>query len=201
MPITLRETKGSPLTYAEGDANVSILDARTTQAWAMVSVEPDVQSGSGNAPEQLQFRDGIYAYGYVQNAMMESFSNFDVPLDWAVGTDIYAAIHWSPGNSTATGAVRWGLEFTYAAPDGIFGASSFQYILTSTDGTAYKHIVAESQPFPGSAASQNMRFLIRIFRDGANVADTFAGDAFIVGVDFYYQRSRFGTPERLPPYT
>lgn len=201
MPITLRGTKGSPLTYAEGDENFSILDARTSQAWSMVSVVPDVRPGSGNAPEQLPFLGGIYAYGYVDNAMMESFSNFDVPLDWSVGTDLYAAIHWSPGASTSTGSVRWGLEATYAVPGATFGATQTNYITSASDGTAYKHLIAESSAFPGSSVSQNMRFLLRIFRDGANVADTFVGDAFIIGIDFYYQRSRFGTPERLPPYT
>jgi hypothetical protein len=201
MPITLRGTKGSPLTYAEGDANFSELDARTATAWQMVSVEPDVRSGSGNAVEQVQFRNGIYAYGFVDNAMMEAFSNFDVPLDWAVGTDLYAGIHWSPGASTSTGNVRWGLEFTFAAPNGVFGASQTQYITSAGSGTEYSHIVAESAPFPGASASQNMRFLIRIFRDGADPLDTFVGNAFIIGVDFYYQASRFGTPQRLPPYT
>lgn len=200
MTITLRSTKGSPLSIAEADGNISDLDARTTSSWAMDGLEPDVRSGAGNPAELTTFRGGIVAYSYVSNAMTESFANWDVPFDWEAGTDLYLAFHWSPGNSTATGTVRWGIEYIGAAVNGTFFAPVTEYYDVAADGTAYKHYQSLSTPFPGNQAAHNQRFLIRIFRDGAAAQDTFPADVFLLGVDFYYRRSKFGQATLTPPY-
>lgn len=201
MAIILRGTKGAPLTFAEGDANFAELDARTAVGWAMDGLEPSVREGAGNPAELSVFRNGVVAYSYVPNAMTESFTNWDVPFGWHPGSDLYLAFHWSPGSSTATGSVRWGIEYTGAQVNGTFFQTITEYYDAASDGTAYKHYQTVSTPFPGNQAQQNMRFLIRIFRDGAAQQDTFPDPAFLIGVDFYYQVSRFGTSTFTPPYT
>ncbi len=200
MPIVYREVKGSPLTYAQLDGNFADLAARTDLAWVMEGVEPSPRPGDPDGAEPNDFRDGIYAYTYFQGQTTQTYANFDVPFNWATDTDLYAAIHWSPGNSTATGNVRFGLQFTYAPVGGTFGASNTFYISGTSDGTAYKHYQSVSSAFSGSMAEANMRFLIRIFRDGSNPADTLATDIFIVGFDLYYQTNKFGLASYLPPY-
>jgi hypothetical protein len=201
MTITLRSTKGSPLTHAELDGNFTDLDGRTETAWAMDGLEPSVRDGLGNPAELATFRDGIAAYAFVPSALSEAYTNWDVPLAWAPGTDLYLAFHWSPGNSTNTGTVRWGIEYIWAGVNGTFNSSVTEYYEQAADGTAYKHFQLVSTPFPGEDAVPNMRFLIRLFRDGGHVNDTFTGDAFLIGVDFYYQVNKFGTPSYTPPYT
>lgn len=201
MTITLRSTKGSALSFAELDGNFSDLDDRTKTAWTMDGVEPEVRAGLGNPPEQKLFRDNIYQYAYAPNVLSESFAKWDVPFDWKAGTDLRAAVHWSPGDSTNSGNVKWVFDFTWAAIDATFGAATQSIVTGSADGTAYKHYVNVSNPFPGSLAQHNMRFLIRIYRDGASVDDTFPDDAFIVGLDFYYQTTKFGQASYDPPYT
>lgn len=192
MAIITRTAKGTPLTYAELDGNFTQLDTRTTQGWVMEGLAPAPLTGDPEAAELNVFRDGIYQYTYFNSQVTQSFANFDVPFEWAEGTDIYAGIHWSPGVNTSTGTVRFGLEFVGAALNGVFGPSNTWYIESSADGTAYKHYRGLSQAMTGSMVSPNQRFLIRLFRDGAHVNDTFAGDIFIVGIDFYYQVNKFG---------
>lgn len=201
MTITTRSGKGSALSFAELDGNFTDLDNRTKVAWVMDGLEPTVREGSGNPAELTVFRDNVVAYSYVANAMSESYTNWDVPLSWAPGTDLYLAFHWSPGNSTATGSVRWCIEYTGAQVNGTFFPSIIEHYDSAADGTAYKHYQKVSTPFPGADAAPNMRFLIRIFRDGAAAEDTFPDPAFLLGVDFYYQVSKFGTPSFTPPYT
>ncbi len=200
MTITTRSGKGSALTWPELDGNFTDLADRTAVAWAMDGLEPSVREGAGNPAELSVFRNGLVAYSYVPSALSESFANWDVPFEWKPGTDLYLAFHWSPGSSTATGTVRWGIEYTWAEVGGTFGASVTEYYEQAADGTAYKHFQLVSTPFPGGDAAPNMRFLIRLFRDGAHVNDTFPADAFLIGVDFYYQVSKFGVPSYLPPY-
>lgn len=209
MTITLREVKGSPLTYSELDGNFVDLAARTALSWAQIGSDPTVREGNLNSPQLLNFRDGLYLYAYVNDALNESYLNFDVPYDYAVGTDLSVGVHWSPGSSTATGTVRFGMEFTYAwsgAPgtNTTFGPSQTLYINCSqATGTAYASYINFNDPannFPAAAVQQNMRFLVRFFRDGLNAADTFPEPVFVIGADFFYQVNRFGTATRTPPF-
>lgn len=209
MPITLREVKGSPLTYSELDGNFVDLAARTALSWSQIGSEPAVREGNPNSPTLSNFRDGLYQYVYLHDALNEAYLNFDVPYDYAVGTDLCIGVHWSPGSSTATGTVRFGFEFTYAwsnAPGAntTFGPSQTIYVNCSqATGTAYAHYINFNDPannFPAAAVQQNMRFLVRFFRDGLNVADTFPDPIFVIGVDFFYQVNRFGTATKEPPF-
>jgi len=169
MTIVTRAGKGSALTWTELDGNFTDLAGRTNEAWQMDGLEPTLRDGLGNPAQLVDFKGGTFVLSFSGTAMEEAFLNWDVPLEWAPGTDLYAAIHWSPGASTAAGNVRWGFEFTTAAIDGV--------------------------------AAPNQRFLIRFFRDATNGADTFPDTAYLVGVDFYYRVSKFGTPSYTPPFT
>lgn len=209
MTITLRQVKGTELTYSELDNNFTDLDNRTSLSWAMIGSEPSVREASANAAQLSNFRDNIYQWVYLPNELNEAYLNFDVPFDYAAGTDLVVGVHWSPGSSTSTGTVRFGLEFVYAHACGpgassVFGPSQTIYINASqANGTPYTHYTNFNAPadnFPAAAVQQNMRFLVRIFRDGANVADTFPDPIFIIGTDFFYQTNRFGTSTKEPPF-
>lgn len=210
MTIVYREAQGTPLTWAQLDGNFADLAARTALAWAQIGGEPAVREGDPNAPQQQLFRGNIYALAYPAGQLSEAYITFDVPFDYAVGTDLMVGIHWSPGNVASTGNVRFGLEFTYAwsyGPDGasnIFGPTNTIYINASqANGTPYMSYINFNDPannFPAAGVQQNMRFLVRIFRDGTNVGDTFPESVFIVGTDFFYQTNRFGTSTKVPPF-
>jgi len=201
MPIVYRLVKGSPLTFAEEDGNFSELAARTDLAWQMEGLEPTLRDGVGSPAELIDFKGGTFVLGFSATVNQESYINWDVPLQWAPGTDLYAAVHWSPGVSTNSGDVRWGFEFTTAPVNGIFGDTTFFYITSSSTSTAWKHIQAVSAPYSGASVEPNQRFIIRFFRDATNGADTFPDVAYLIGVDFYFQTSKFGTPSFTPPYT
>lgn len=202
MPIVYRLVKGSPLTFAEEDGNFAELAGRTELAWMMDSLEPTLREGVGNPAELAQFKGNTVAYLFVDGSVSETYVNWDVPFNWASGTDLYAAIHWSPGSSTATGTVRWGLEFTAAPVNGTFPDTTTFFVDSNVSTSSpWKHIQAVSAAYPGSGVAPNQRFLIRLYRDGASGSDTFANGAYLVGIDFYYQVNKFGTPSFTPPYT
>lgn len=202
MTITLRSTKGSALTYAELDGNFTDLAGRTNQSWQMDGLEPTLREGVGNPAELAGFKGNTVAYLFIDGSVSETFVNWDVPLQWATGTDLYAAIHWSPGASTTTGTVRWALEFTAAPVNGTFPDTTTFYVDSNVStASAWKHIQAVSDPYPGSLVAPNERFLIRLYRDGDSGTDTFAAGAYLIGIDFYYQVNKFGTPNFTPPYT
>lgn len=210
MTITLRSTKGAPLTHAEADGNFSDLDARTAQGWSVVAVTPEVRPDDVDAPQLTLFRGGIYEYSYFQGQTSSAYASFAVPMDYAAGTDLRAAVQWSPGNFTDNGEVRFGMEFVYAWAYGSptaptnheFTAPATVYTQAAghTGMTYHHHTKFFEATIPGSEVQPNMRFLIRFFRDGGNPLDTFAGDIFVTGLGFYYQRNKLGQPSYEPPF-
>lgn len=202
MSIVYRNVKGSALSYSELDGNFADLAARTDVAWMMDGLEPTLREGVGNPAELATFKGNTVAYLFVDGSISETYVNWDVPFNWSPGTNLYAAIHWSPGSNTNLGTVRWGLEFTTAAVNDTFSDTDMFFIDSNVSTpSAWKHIQAVSNPYPGSVITPNQRFLIRIYRDGASSQDTFGAGAYLVGIDFYYQVSKFGTPSFTPPYT
>lgn len=199
MTIITRGNKGSPLTHAELDGNFTDLDSRTSVAWMMDGLEPTLREGVGNPAELDSLIGNTVVYSFLPNSSSEVYVNWDVPFNYYSGTNIFAAIHWSPGASTNSGNVIWGLEFTTATVGGVFSSTQFFYVTGTTTGTAYKHIQSISAPYP--SAEVNQRFLIRLFRDGDNPLDTFVDKAYLIGIDFYYQVNRFGVPSFVPPYS
>lgn len=210
MAITLRGTKGAPLTYAEADANLSELDNRTRLAWAQSGSDLQVVADDPNSPQFQSFRNDLYLYGYPSGQFSESHLNFDVEYSHAPGTDLYVGVHWSPGIANTTGNVRFGIEFTWAWSFGstqstntVFIDPVTIYINAGADGTPYKHYCNfndYADRFPGNLVQGNMRFVARLFRDGAHPGDTFPDTIFALGVDLFYQVDRFGTTTKEPPF-
>lgn len=202
MTIVYQNAVSRLLTPAEVDGNFADLAGRTNLAWAMDGLEPTLREGVGNPAELAVFKGNTLAYEFVDGSVSEAYVNWDVPLQWATGTNLYAAIHWSPGANTNTGTVRWALEFTSAPVNGTFPDTTTFYVdAVISTASAWKHCQNVSAPYSGSLVEPNERFLIRLYRNGASGTDTFAASAYLIGIDFYYQVNKFGTPSFTPPYT
>lgn len=210
MTIITRSEKGAPLTHAELDNNFTELDDRTAPSWTVVNITPEVRPGDVEAPELTNFYGGLYEYVYFDGQTSSSYANFCVPMDYKIGTPLKAAVQWTPGNFSHDGNIRFGFEFSYAWAYGSLAAptnhafSAPQTIYTLASGhtgmTYHQHTHFFETEIPGELVQHNMRFLIRFFRDGASELDTFAGDVFVTGLGFYYQRDKFGQPNPIPPF-
>jgi hypothetical protein len=106
--------------------------------------------------------------------------------------------HWRTNSADASGGVaRWGLEYTLTNPengspesdpvivyaDEVIAASSQQYLQHSVD-------------FPEidmTGRKISTLFTFRFFRDGGNVADTWAPSAWLCGLSLHYQSDTDGS--------
>lgn len=196
--------KGSPLTPGEADANLDLLETRTGEGWRDNIVQLDVQQGNPDAPVLNVFRGNIKAYNFAAGQMTEAFASFHIDHDYMPGTALYPHIHWAI-TSTATGTVRWGIEYTYAKGHGqmAFGPTTTVYVEQAANGIAYTHFVAEvsdANAIPGTNVETDGIVLCRFFRDGAHVNDTLADDVFVFCVDLHYQCSQYATPNKAPDF-
>lgn len=216
MTIVYRSVKGSDLTPTEVDGNFTDLAGRTQAGWNDLVSEVVVKSGA-NAPSLATFRDGITAYAFSASAMNECFANFHIIHDYtATGGDVsypgmvYPHVHFGV-NTTSTGVVRWGVEYTLArrydsTGTRTFGATSTLYIeYTIGSGMQYAHIVAEAATGSGIAnggiLETDSLILTRFFRDAEHVNDTYPDDVYLLTVDIHYPCDHSQTPSRFPPFT
>jgi hypothetical protein len=200
MTITLRNTKGSALTYAELDGNFSDLDTRTTQAWQSVAVAPSVLYGVPSTPELEVWQGGLNAWAYYPDQTMEAYANFSLPHDWAAGTGVRFGITWAVGNTSATGNVRFRRESSFGTPGSAFSAAALSGgQAAAVDGTPYKCYQLYSQvEFYDASWTPNTVLVNRFFRDGTKVLDTFEEKIYILQFLFFYQRNKFGLPNYQP---
>jgi hypothetical protein len=123
-----------------------------------------------------------------------------------MGTKLYPHVHWSI-NSDATGAVRWGIEYSLAkghqqAP---FGPTTTVYVEQACIGVPYMHYVAEvseANAIDGTLLEiePDTMVICRIFRDGAHPNDTLDADVFGIMADLHYQADKATTPNKSPNF-
>lgn len=162
--------------------------------------------GLTNPPDFIAFRNGIVCAAFDDGTDEDVFVNFHIKHDFKEGSKIYPHCHWSPGNNTDTGTVRWGIEYSIAKghQQEAFPATSTVYIeQAASTGTAYMHYIAETptaDALDSSSFEPDTVIMCRVFRDANHANDTFTGDAFLFQVDLHYQKSKVGTKNKRPDF-
>ena len=158
-----------------------------------------------NAPTWAVFRNGIEGYSFDAGTMNEIWLSFHINHDYKIGTALYPHIHWSP-NTTSTGVVRWGFEYTVAKghQQSVFGASTTIYV-EQTIGSAnqYGHYigeVADGDAIDSAETEVDSLVLMRVFRDAAHANDTFPDDVWAWFVDMHVQIDRVCTKNKSPDF-
>ena len=162
------------------------------------------------APTWANFRDGIDAYSFSASQTNSIFITFHIKHDYAYdesgvagGSLVYPHVHWAP-NTTSTGVVRWGMEYTVAKghQQESFPASTTVYVnQTISSSSQYLHCIAEvSDDDAFDARETDAIVLMRIFRDGSDAADTFPDAVFAFTADLHYQANKDYTPNKAPPF-
>jgi len=156
-----------------------------------------------NAPTWGTFRDGLSAYAFSDTTMNEMWIIFHPNHDIIEGEDFFMHIHWAP-NTTDTGVVRWGFEYTIAKGYGqeAFPASTTVYVEeTISADSQYKHIITEQADGDGIPMPEvDSLIQVRVFRDGAHANDTFGADVFGLTADLHYRSGKFATVGKRPDF-
>ncbi len=168
-----------------------------------------VVKGSGAAdPVWGVLFNGLEGYLFSPTILRRVFCDFHIDHDIAMGTKLYPHVHWTP-TTTATGTVRWGIEYSLAkghqqAVGSVFPATTTVYVeQTITEPSRWKHFVAEVSDLD-AISSENVEpdtvIKTRIFRDATHVNDTYPGDVHAWQADMHYQANRFATINKSPNF-
>jgi hypothetical protein len=149
--------------------------------------------GSASNGAQLDFAPGmtnckIY-YFLGNNNISEMFFTIQLPHNWKEGTTIHPHIHWTP-KSTGTGAIKWNLDYSWAdlnesTPDTFPATTTISNTLNGTF-TLGQHLLTDIGSGISATGKHASSILIcRLWRNGNDTADTYAGDAGGISMDFH----------------
>ena len=203
---------------ASGDGGVKVDTTTPTWTWRDLRSEVKVDRGGTSAPAWAQYIGSIYEWQFGQTGGAdEVFSSYHLDHDYVEGTDVHIHCHWTQktvdtgGPASAPGDVKWYFEVTYAKghDQAAFISPITTSVVQTASGTQYQHMIAEVQLSAASPTASQIDtddlepdglFLVRIYRDAADAADTLDQGPFLLFVDIHYQSSNIGTKNRNPGF-
>ena len=169
MTILTRSAKGSELSWAEGDENLTDLRDRpngqvrpktkgigtkidlTTPTWPWRDLEgtENPRPTIPNKAELEIFRGTVRQWAFAVDDMSDN--QFHIPHDYAPGTDLYIHVHWSHIGTAISGQIEFTFNHMYAKghQQAEFGAEKSVVFSLSTPDIAtipqYRHMITEAQ--------------------------------------------------------
>lgn len=190
--------------FGDAENNLSIDDAGTLTLNGNATVWDDlrvplstVQTGGILDPDFAQFKDdgagseGVFAYLFDKTLEEEVFFSVQMPHTWREGTNLKPHVHWCPVD-TDTGAVVWGLEYTWSNIGAVFGNTTIITVTKAAGGTAYYHYLTAFDPIDATGKTASSMLVCRAFRKSADENDTYDNDAALLEVDFHYEIDKLG---------
>jgi len=184
--------------YVSIDANGQLLLNGTAVSEDDLTIPvTSTKLGGSKEPVFTKFKDngagsqGVFSYVFPDATESELYLVAQLPHTYKPGTAVEPHIHWTP-TTTNTGSVLWGIECTWQSAGGTYGNTSVTTQADAGDGVAYKHQMAPLPDIDGTGQSESSMLICRVFRDGANAADTYTGGAAMLEIDFHYQVEKFG---------
>ena len=109
--------------------------------------------------------------------------------------------------TNAAGVVRWGFEYSVSKGHGRtagFPATTTVYVNFNVPanslGTHFIAEVATANAIPSTNIEPDSVIHMRVFRDAANAADTYAGAVWCWQADLHYQAQQYATPNKAPNF-
>lgn len=210
MAITTRTGKGSQLTWAEMDTNLSELDTRTAEGWQVISGAVST-AGIANAPPIRLYKGVIGVMAFAADTVQECTVFFHIPKNYIDGSDIYPHGHVIPA-TVSSGDVRWGFDYTWAndysavdvaaGPPDVnhkFGTPQTGYITQTITGDQQdaNYAIEAAGPMSFPAMKGHAMLIMRVYRDATNVLDTYPDEIYLSSIGLYLRVQGFGKATRF----
>lgn len=156
--------------------------------WEDITVSSLAARGGASAPAFAAFVGGIYREQYAAAGPIdEKHGEFHVRHDYQLGTPFYLHAHWSPTTANA-GDVVWAVEWSCARPnlDSYSATTTTSLPAHAAGGNIRKHLLIEDPVGVTDATFETDAIMIfRVYRDTANVADTYPDAAVLHTADLH----------------
>jgi hypothetical protein len=166
-------------------------------------VTATTRSGT-NTPTFSSFIGGTFLYYFGKNTQPTNeqslYFTCQLPHSYKEGTNLFPHVHYVPNNTTNTGQVVWGLEYTWTNINGVFGPTNTIIGITPIIGNEGNvHHVTELgssiDGIDGTGKLISSMLVCRIFRQGESASDTYVdpNGPGLMEVDFHFQQCGIGS--------
>jgi hypothetical protein len=158
-----------------------------------------------SAPDLAELRDGLFLLAFNGvNTPEQGFFSIHILHDIKFGTTPTFHVHWTHNQSSPSGNVKWNIDYSVARGYGVgtYGAPTTLSTIQAAP-SQYVHQLTDDDDMPLASIAEiepDSQIIGRIYRDPADSDDTFADDAFLIGVDLHYVKAQIGTLERNRPF-
>lgn len=213
LPDSSSLSIGGSTNYAKVDNTGHLTFTGTAKPWEDLRVEPVVRNTGVNNPTFEEWFDdpntdtrGVYVYSFsdeTTNNQKELHFTAQMPHAWDSG-DIHVHLHWLPSVADTEATPQWGLEYSWAEPDEVFGDTTTLYATgneqSDTDLTQYKHYITEFDAItpPSTANGLSTIMIARVWRNSGDDADTYnaaSNKAGLLYIDIHHQLSSVGSTD------
>lgn len=137
---------------------------------------------------------GIKGYAFNGNTATvdELHGGGELIHSYKEGATLHAHVHWVPTTADA-GDVKWGFEYSVQNVNGTFAAPEIVYAIQAAGGTAWVHKKADFTDIVGTGLEIGAQIYFRLFRNPADVDDTYGANAGLLSVGVHVLHDSVGS--------
>jgi hypothetical protein len=199
--IGLPETISTPRIFGDGTDNTTVESDGTLKFNGAATNWNDINksllplSTGANVPSIIAVNGATYIKVRAFNGvgtLNELGEGCEVLHDYKEGTDIQPHLHWAP-TTAAAGNVKWQLAYMWVERNGTYGSETVISVTTAAAGVAWQEQRVDFPAISGVGHTIGSRFQFVLFRNPADVADTYAADAAAFDFGLHYERDTIGS--------
>lgn len=182
--------------YSEFEADGTLKYNGTATVYRDINLSGGSLTPAGAAaPDQINFIDAnLQAYAFDGGVLTERlYGSLEMQHDYKEGSDIEIHVHWTPTDTTG-GNVVWQIYYSWANVGDTYATPTLIAASPTAAGTvAWANKYTSVGVISGAGKTINSQLSFQIFRDPANVGDTYTGDAALVQFGVHYQCDTTGS--------
>lgn len=200
--ITIKTGRNESLTLDVGTSANDDFQISGGHAWNYFDIPIVVRSTGANFPalEPVTGLGNIELYSFPHTKMCEVFGTLVMPHSYKVGKGVYIVLRLtSSAGLPITGNYNFYIQYSWSNPNSQMSAMA----VTSVTGTftqTWEHKIAEiSTPILTGSLEAGAVICFRIYREPADVVDSFENTVYLMSLGAVFKISKFGTANRTPP--
>lgn len=186
---------GGTSNYSQFNEDGKFRQEGTATTWEDLQVSgSSITRAGANDPTVRIFVGNTVIYGFSASTMNEVFFSVQLTHKWKEGSTIEPHIHWSPLTSPVSSQnVVWKFEYTWANATVAFPAVATLTATAATGTFGNKHLVNTFGTIDGAGKTISSIMMCRLYRDAANAADTYTGEAGLLSFDIHIEQDTLGS--------
>ena len=180
--------------YSEFESDGTLVAHGNATCWDDIALAATALGVGATAPDLVNINgSGIYLRAFDGLATTEQlFGSFEIPHDYAEGTDLIPHIHWMPTTAGA-GTVRFYVDYWRVDGPSTYAPSTPTTIYAegTTNSTAWEAFRTDTNTISGTGITIGDQVAFRLYRDPSQ--DTYGADAAVLTFGIHYQINSLGS--------